>query len=323
MSFKVNSMNFSRRAFGTHFSAISAGMALAACGSSGASDDASDKRAVVLVHGAWFGAWAYADVVPRLAAKGITPVAIDLPGHGLGATFPSSYFQRPLDPAAFASEPSPLAQISLSDLVTAVLAAVDGLAAAGFSRISVLGHSLAGAAITAAAEKSPQKINKLVYLSAFMPVTARPAGAYFGTPQGMQSQLTRLLLGDPTRIGASRLDPRSSDPIYVAATKNALCADASDNVARAMMNMMSCDEPGSSLSTPTGATAARWGSVARSYIGCTQDNAITPDLQALFIGEADALAPGTKTDVRSLVSGHCPFFSQPAGLADLIAAVAA
>jgi len=316
-------MKLSRRRFGTHLSAGAAGLALAACGASDASDDASDKRAVVLVHGAWFGAWAYAGVAPRLAAQGITAVAIDLPGHGLAAAFPSSYFQRPLDPVAFATEPSPVAQVSVANHVNAVLSAVDGLAAAGFNRVSLLGHSLAGVVITAAAEMAPQKMNKLIYLSAYMPVTARPAGAYFDTAQGMQSQLTRLLLADPMQVGASRLDPRSVDPDYIAATKSALCADASDNVARAMMNMMSCDEPASSLSTPTGATAARWGSIARSYIGCTLDNAVTPDLQALFISEADALTPGNKTDVKSLVSSHCPFLSQPDALADIIATVAA
>jgi pimeloyl-ACP methyl ester carboxylesterase len=316
-------VKLSRRFFGTHIAAGATGIALAACGGSNAADNGPGKRAIVLVHGAWFGAWAYANVAPRLAAKGITAVAIDLPGHGLSASFPASYFQRPINPGVFSSEISPLSQISLADHANAILSAVDDLAAAGFSQITVLGHSLAGVAITLAAERSPQKINKLIYLSAFMPVTARPAGAYFGTPQGMQSQLNRLVVADPTTIGASRIDPRSADASYIATARSALCADASDTASQAMMSMMSCDEPAMSFSTPTGATASRWGSVPRSYIACTQDNAVTPDLQALFVSEADALTPSNKTDVRGFASSHCPFVSKPALLADLIATLAA
>jgi pimeloyl-ACP methyl ester carboxylesterase len=37
---------------------------------------------VVLVHGAWHGAWCFERVLPPLANAGITAVAVDLPGHG-------------------------------------------------------------------------------------------------------------------------------------------------------------------------------------------------------------------------------------------------
>ena len=37
---------------------------------------------VILVHGAWHGAWCWERVVPELAARGIDTVAVDLPGHG-------------------------------------------------------------------------------------------------------------------------------------------------------------------------------------------------------------------------------------------------
>ncbi len=37
---------------------------------------------IVLVHGAWHGAWCWDPVVERLRAEGISAVAIDLPGHG-------------------------------------------------------------------------------------------------------------------------------------------------------------------------------------------------------------------------------------------------
>jgi pimeloyl-ACP methyl ester carboxylesterase len=38
---------------------------------------------VILVHGAWHGAWAWSAVVERLAAEGIRTIAFDLPSRGL------------------------------------------------------------------------------------------------------------------------------------------------------------------------------------------------------------------------------------------------
>jgi pimeloyl-ACP methyl ester carboxylesterase len=38
---------------------------------------------VILVHGAWHGSWAWADVVERLSAEGVRCVALDLPSKGL------------------------------------------------------------------------------------------------------------------------------------------------------------------------------------------------------------------------------------------------
>ncbi|MGZ6978593.1 MAG: alpha/beta hydrolase [Acidimicrobiia bacterium] len=37
---------------------------------------------VVLVHGAWQGAWCFDRVLARLRDAGIEAVAVDLPGHG-------------------------------------------------------------------------------------------------------------------------------------------------------------------------------------------------------------------------------------------------
>jgi pimeloyl-ACP methyl ester carboxylesterase len=39
-------------------------------------------NAVVLVHGAWHGAWCWERVVPALTERGLRVVALDLPGHG-------------------------------------------------------------------------------------------------------------------------------------------------------------------------------------------------------------------------------------------------
>lgn len=312
-------MNLSRRRFGSHITGAAVGATLAACGAEG-SDAASSKRAVVLVHGSWFGAWCFSSLVPLLTAKNITVVAPDLPGHAVGARFPVSFGERPLDTTAFASEPSPLAGISLAQYVSTIQKTIDELAAAGFGPITLLGHSMAGVPITAAAEQAPSKIAKLIYLSAFMPVTAKPVLAYLGLAQNANSQINAsILYGDPTMIGALRFDTNSPDTNYIASLKNAFSADSSALDWAAIMHMMQPDDPAQAYGTPTGATAANWGSVKRSYIGCTSDNVIPPALQQLFISEADTLTPNNKTDYHAFASSHLPFVSQPDALATLIA----
>jgi pimeloyl-ACP methyl ester carboxylesterase len=39
-------------------------------------------NAIVLVHGAWLGAWCWERVAPALSERGVRVVALDLPGHG-------------------------------------------------------------------------------------------------------------------------------------------------------------------------------------------------------------------------------------------------
>lgn len=274
---------------------------------------------MILVHGSWFGAWSFSAITPLLTAKGITVVAPDLPGHAIGARFPQSFGQRPLDDAAFSMEPSPLAGVTLAQYVSTILHTVDRLASAGFGPITVLGHSMAGVPITAAAEQAPGKIAKLIYLSAFMPVTANPVQAYLELPQNAKSQVLSLLRADPNKVGALRFDTNSPDAAYIAALKSAFSADSSDLDWAAIVHMMQPDDPAQAYGTPTGATAANWGSVKRAYIGCTADNVIPTDLQQLFIAEADALTPGNKTDYRAFAASHTPFVSQPKALVALLA----
>jgi pimeloyl-ACP methyl ester carboxylesterase len=40
------------------------------------------SRHVVLVHGAWHGAWCWAALQAELENRGIASLAVDLPGHG-------------------------------------------------------------------------------------------------------------------------------------------------------------------------------------------------------------------------------------------------
>src|SRR6185369_14343612 len=82
--------------------------------------------AVVLVHGAWHGAWCWGPAIAALAAAGVTALAVDLPGHGDAAH------------------------------VSSVLDSLDG-------PVVLAGHAYGGAVITEAG--SHPAVAHLVYLS--------------------------------------------------------------------------------------------------------------------------------------------------------------
>lgn len=101
----------------------------------------------VLVHGAWGGAWCYDPVVPLLQAAGHRVLALDLPGMGTRVA--------ELSPA-----------ICLSDHIADVERQI---AAAGFDRFVLVGHSYGGMVVTGVASRMAPRIDALVCLDAFLP----------------------------------------------------------------------------------------------------------------------------------------------------------
>ena len=277
----------------------------------------------VLVHGAWHGAWTYEQVIPQLAAKGHAAVARDLPSHGLNARSPDSFTRRPLNPAAFASEPSKVAGTTLDDYVASIETTILAVAPQAQDQVVLVGHSMGGVPITAVAERMPQKIAHLVYLTAFMPASGVPGVAYIGAPENADEKVGPQLMADPAVVGALRMDHRSEDAAYAAGIKAAFFGDVNDDQYTAVAHLLTPDVPVAPFATPIATTPERWGRVRRHYIQCKQDQAIRPALQQRFIREANAYTPGNPTVVHSLDSSHSPFLSQPARLADLLSFIAA
>ncbi|HSV52919.1 MAG TPA: alpha/beta fold hydrolase [Burkholderiaceae bacterium] len=301
-------------------SSISAasGMLVAACASTQADSRTTAKRPVLLVHGAWHGAWCWGKVAPMLAAAGHPVVAIDLPGHGLNALFPVAYDVQPR-PGAFATERSPLAAITLADYANAVAAAVESLLAAGFPAPMVVGHSMGGGAIQAAAELlGPAKIARLVYVAAFMPKDGTSMLSYTRGAEAPPSQLVPLLRADPQAIGALRFDPGSLDSQYRAAMADVFYGKVDLATRRAALNLLTCDIPAAPMATPVAVSNQRWGSIPRTYVRAAQDKAIPPVLQDRMIAQADAMTPSNRTQVVQLDSDHSPFFSMPDPLARVL-----
>jgi pimeloyl-ACP methyl ester carboxylesterase len=279
-------------------------------------------KTFILVHGSWHSSGHWQRLAPLLAAAGHAVIAPDLPGHGLSAQFPKSYFERPIDISKFSTEASPLAGVTLDHYVAAVSESIDFASKAGWGPIILVGHSMGGVTTTAIAEQHAKQIHNVVYLAAFMPTDGASALSYLSAPEAAAGAFGPLLLGDPAKTGCARIDVRSADPKYVAALQFALYNDVDLPTFQAATNLLTPDDPIGHFATPSQRTLAKWGSVPRSYIRTLKDNALPLALQDRFLRETAAFAPGNPTKVYNLDSGHSPFLSQPKALADLLLGIA-
>ncbi len=262
---------------------------------------------VVLVHGAWHGSWIWSSVTPLLAAAGRASTAIDMEGHGLSATLPASALARPFDAEAFATERSPHADVTLASAASRL---VEQIATVG-RPVVLVGHSMGGHVVTAAAQSAPQLIERLVYVCAFMPASGAAGGAYVQSSENEGELVGPLVVADPGVVGAIRLDTRSPDPAYRAGLRDAFYGDLSAETADGAIRLLSTDLPLGIAGGSTDLTAEAWGSIPRTYLRCSGDRAILPALQTRFIAEADAAFPANTTRVVDLDTAHSPFMSAP------------
>jgi pimeloyl-ACP methyl ester carboxylesterase len=278
-----------------------------------------DPKIFVLVHGGAHGAWAFERLTSLLVREGHQVVARDLPGHGLGARFPRSYATGPLDPQAFATEPSPVADVTLRDYRDQVIGTVRQLAQRmPDHQIVLLGHSMAGLVLNQVGEAIPELISRLVYLSAWMTADGTSFSDYMFAREFSTGLIPSILLSDPTVTGALRMDFRSSDPEYRARVKETFAADVDDSDWDAIAHLLTPDTPAGPLAETVITTPDRWGRIPRTYISCTDDQAVPPAAQRRFIDEADKHTPDNPTDVRTLPTSHSPFASQPEQLAETL-----
>ena len=269
----------------------------------------------LFVHGAWHSAAHWNGVVERLVGMGHGAFAIDLPGSGLNATYPQSYLHNDFD--AFANEPSPVGGIHLADYVDAITAQLTNMARHG--KVTLVGHSFGGLAITAAAEATPDLIDRLVYLTAYVPVPDLPnAVALASLPEGQSSISGAILIGDPRVTGAQRINPRNADPDYVEKGRQALYNDVSTEEYLRFVSYCNPDLPLAVAFDNAQGTAERWGRIPRTFVRCTKDHTIPLLLQDRMISEADAASPNNKFQIDTLPSSHSSFASMPDRLAEVL-----
>ena len=231
---------------------------------------------ILLIHGAAHGAWCWHRVLPALERLGHHARAIDLPGNG--------------------DDRTPAAQVTLDLYADAVLAATNG-------PTILVGHSMGGFPITAAAQRAPDRIAALIYLCAYLPRAGE-------TLAEMRKAGPRQPLAGAFQIDATRttftFDPDQSPALFYHD-----CPPEDVALAKARL----CPQPIRPQETPIPDTS-RAESLPRFYIRCTDDRAIPPEYQETMS------SPLPPDHIRTLPTSHSPFFSAPDALAALIDEIA-
>ncbi|MEV6399318.1 alpha/beta fold hydrolase [Streptomyces sp. NPDC051907] len=301
---KADAQGQSRR--GVLKAAVAGAGAVTAVGAGASVAHAGGRRrgapTFVLVHGSGSNSFSWTPALGELALRGHRAIAVDLPGHGLGAYFPESY-QAPQDLERLRTEPSPIAEVTLADFAAHVVDVVRRAHRNG--PVILVGQSMGGVTLNAVANQVPELVSHLVYASAFCPTKHTSVMQLVMTPEASSSAMFQIpSVRTPPELGVSRVNWRSGDPALFAAAKEALAADWSDAEVRALLNILEPDESAAVPAADARGLPATWGRVPRTYIRFTEDRAIPPALQDLMIREADEVTPRNRFRVRSIAAPH-------------------
>jgi pimeloyl-ACP methyl ester carboxylesterase len=281
----------------------------------------ASKPVFVLIHGAWHSHSAWDAVTPILKTHGFAALTPDLPGAGVNSIAPTSFGRRPFDPAAFAAEWSPLAGVTQEQRTQAVVALVKEAASLGDGKVILVGHSAGGMTISAVAEQVPHLLLAVAYLAGFMVPSGMTLLEMLQHETLSSALAPGLFVGDPAAIGATRINPGSTDETYRSLLKASFYADLTESEFAHAASQLHCDESNAGAVAPSEMTPGRFGTVPRHYIRCTQDRAIPLPGQDHMIATVDGVVGG-RTITHTLESSHSPFLSQPAKLSKILIDIA-
>jgi pimeloyl-ACP methyl ester carboxylesterase len=211
-----------------------------------------------------------------LKKAGHKAIAIDLPGMGRDKT--------------------PIQEVKMKTTVEQICEVIDSIP----GKVILLGHSKNGIMISQVAEYRSDKIEKLVYLAAYL------------IPNGKtQKEYSMLDTEGWLRPYVTQHPETNSHTLQSTIFKEGLYHDCEDEITDLAKVLLS-NEPVESAITPLKLTDENFGRVPRVYIECTEDRAVTPFIQRKMYGET----PCEK--VYSLPTSHSPFFSRPKDLVDIL-----
>jgi pimeloyl-ACP methyl ester carboxylesterase len=239
-----------------------------------------EKKTFILIHGSWHSAWNWHKVTPLLEKKGHKVYAIDLPGMGRDKT--------------------PIQEVKFQSTIQKLGAFIDTIP----GKVILVGHSKNGIMISQLAELKPEKIEKLIYLAAYLIPDGKTMGEYSAQDTGgwLKPYVTRY-------------PETQSHTLQPAIYKEGLYHDCDEDIVE-MAKLILSNEPMESAAAQLKLTNERFGSIPRYYIECTEDRAVTPFMQQKMYTET----PCKK--VYKMKTSHSPFFSKPAELVDIFLEIA-
>jgi pimeloyl-ACP methyl ester carboxylesterase len=227
---------------------------------------------ILLVHGAFGGAWCWEPVMPGLRAAGHDVQALDLPGAG--------------------EDQTPLAQVTLDAYARRVCEAL----ASGEPAVLV-GHSMGGIVVTQAAARSPQHVAALIYVAAFLPADGQSLMDLAALPEaaGDQVQANLVAEGDPP---VARLPAAGARIAVFGCCDEQQAAWGAEHLG---------PQPVIPFTEPValgGPGADAFAALPRAYVTCKQDRAVLPAFQRRMF-EAAGCDPVIEID-----TDHSPWISR-------------
>lgn len=233
----------------------------------------------VLVHGAWADESAWGFIKEQLAVNANVEI-VNLPAHGLDNT--------------------PANKVTLDSYVKTVTDVINRQS----GKVILVGHSMAGIVISQVAENMPEKIEKLVYVSAYLPKNGEDLLSL--SKQDTQSKVGNAL---------------SFTEDYSAATINkdmiapAVCADCPDYMKEILVKYHKA-EPAAPLSEKVKLSDAKFGKVPKYYIHSSNDFAVGYELQKAMVKNN-----GTIKQTYTMATSHLPFVVQPAEFIKILTSI--
>lgn len=222
----------------------------------------------VLVHGAWADASAWGFVRNQLAVNANVEV-VNLPAHGADNTYGVG--------------------VGLNDYVKTVTDVVNKQN----GKVILVGHSMAGVIISQVAENIPSKIDKLIYVSAYLPKNG----------EDVTSITNKFLNNKPIEVFEFNTD-YSLVSIRKDALADVVCADCPTFMKETIVKYHRA-EPVKALNDKVTLTS-KFAGVPKYYISTRNDYAVPYALQQQMIKDN-----GGVKKVLEMETSHLPFVVQP------------
>jgi pimeloyl-ACP methyl ester carboxylesterase len=233
---------------------------------------------LVLVHGAFGGAWWWDRVVEPLEAAGHTVERFDLPGAG--------------------DDPTPAAEVTLDAYVERVAKQL----AESEEPAVLVGHSMGGVVVTQTAARNPDRVEKVVYVCAFVPADGQSLLDLTQLPEGADDQIQANIVveGDPP-VGRMPKD----------AARTAEFGECSEEDFEWAIERHG-SQPVAPFGQPVSIPEGVFDPIPRRYVFCTRDNSIPPPLQRRMVEAAGI------TETAELDTDHAPSISRTEELVEAI-----
>ena len=233
----------------------------------------------VLIHGAWHGAWCWAAVINELGKHGDHAYPVDLPGNN--------------------ANPADRAKVTLKSYVDAVVAYIEERR---LNNVILAGHSMAGIVMPGVVAKIPQRIKRVVYVSAMVPED----GKSIFDPNG---EFSAPLLP----LANSRYDKSLPIDAMVENFRKFFMQDAKTELQDWVLSAL-CPQPLKPFLEPVDMKAFHATKVPQSYLVCEND--LCPDGHPLWHPTYSGRL--VNPSIRKVKSGHEVMFTKPRECAEAL-----